>query len=96
MDDRTLEGCIGIARNPYVSQETRDQGLKLALSVADDDLADLEAYFDARQDADGDSEGFWPNEAMNLLAAVRRVRELHQRISRNHDLNLCGVERSAP
>lgn len=59
----------------------RDNGLRLALSLAADDLDALEDYFDQRMDADGDSEGYRPNEEMRLFQAVQRVKELHRRIA---------------
>lgn len=35
-------------------------------------LIDLEEYFDQKADADGDSEGIYPNKEMQLLTSVRK------------------------
>ena len=54
-----------------------DNGLVLALKLADDDLADLADYFAERHDVTNSGA---PNEEMSLSEAVHRVRMLHQRI----------------
>lgn len=62
--------------NPRMWTE-RDSGLRLAVSLAADDLEALRAYFTERHDI---TEGGLPNEEMKLALAVQRVASLHARI----------------
>ena len=58
-----------------------DNGLRLALMLADDDLEQIEHYFADRMDVvDSPGGGVAPNDAMSLYQATRRIRALHAHI----------------
>lgn len=76
-DVRCRISCQGGA----VMTRDPDNGLRLALMLAEDDLESIEHYFQDRMDVvDSPGGGVAPNAAMSLYQAARRIRALHARI----------------
>lgn len=63
--------------HPTCGCDAPDGGLKLALTLAEDDLTELAEYFADLGDIDNEG---GPDEEMQLGQAVHRIRQLHQRI----------------
>ena len=59
-----------------------DNGLRLALLLASDDLAEIRDYFAERCDAERDEDGYTCNAEMHLLNAVDRIVYLHERLAK--------------